>query len=272
MFNVNKEKCIGCGQCVKDCPASAISLNENKAEINNTTCFKCGHCIAICPVEAVSTDDYNMEEVIPYDKAKFTVDAENLLNFIKFRRSTRRFKNQKVEKEKIEKIIDAGRFTQTSTNMQDVSYTIVKDSIPELRRMTLGTLNAMADKMLGSEETPKHLLKYAHMWKRMYESFVENPDGPDQLFFKAPLLIIVKAQNETDRGLASAKMELMIDALGLGTYFSGFFERAASMNPKIGEMIGLKEGEKIISCMVVGYPRVEYKRTVPRKPARVTRM
>lgn len=44
------------------------------------------------------------------------------------------------------------------------------------------------------------------------------------------------------------------------------------MNPKIGEMIGLKEGEKIISCMVVGYPRVEYKRTVPRKPARVTRM
>ena len=272
MFNVNKEKCIGCSQCVKDCPASAISLNENKAEINNTTCFKCGHCIAICPVEAVSTDDYNMEEVIPYDKAKFTVDAENLLNFIKFRRSTRRFKNQKVEKEKIEKIIDAGRFTQTSTNMQDVSYTIVKDSIPELRRMTLGTLNAMADKMLGSEETPKHLLKYAHMWKRMYESFVENPDGPDQLFFKAPLLIIVKAQNEIDGGLASAKMELMIDALGLGTYFSGFFERAAAMNPKIGEMIGLKEGEKIISCMVIGYPRVEYKRTVPRKEARITRI
>ena len=33
MFNVNKEKCIGCSQCVKDCPVSAISLNENKAEI-----------------------------------------------------------------------------------------------------------------------------------------------------------------------------------------------------------------------------------------------
>ena len=65
----------------------------------------------------------------------------------------------------------------------------------------------------------------------MYESFVENPDGHDQLFFKAPLLIIVKAQNEIDGGLASAKMELMIDALGLGTYFSGFFERAASMKP-----------------------------------------
>ena len=46
MFNVNKEKCIGCSQCVKDCPVSAISLVDNKAEINNERCFKCGHCIA----------------------------------------------------------------------------------------------------------------------------------------------------------------------------------------------------------------------------------
>mgnify|MGYP002673546163 CR=1 FL=1 len=244
---VDRDKCIGCTLCKQDCIVSDIEMIDKKAHIRNLTCIKCGHCIAICPVKAVSCDDeeeYSMEEVIPYEK----------------------------EEEKIEKIIDAGRFTQTSTNMQDVSYTIVKDSIPELRRMTLGTLNAMADKMLGSEETPKHLLKYAHMWKRMYESFVENPDGHDQLFFKAPLLIIVKAQNEIDGGLASAKMELMIDALRLGTYFSGFFERAASMNPKIGEMIGLKEGEKIISCMVIGYPRVEYKRTVPRKDSRITRL
>ena len=269
---VDREKCIACRQCIQDCPTRVISLKDGKADINNEGCIKCAHCVAVCPVDAVSTDDYNMSEVKPYNKETFTVEAENLLNFIKFRRSVRLFKKDEIEEEKIEKIIDAGRFTQTSTNMQDVSYTIVKDSIPELRRMTLGTLNAMADKMLGSEETPKHLLKYAHMWKRMYESFVENPDGHDQLFFKAPLLIIVKAQNEIDGGLASAKMELMIDALGLGTYFSGFFERAAAMNPKIGEMIGLKEGEKIISCMVIGYPRVEYKRTVPRKEARITRM
>ena len=86
MFSVNKEKCIGCSQCVKDCPVSTISLVDNKAEINNERCFKCGHCIAICPVEAVSTDDYNMEDVIPYDNDSFTVEADNLLNFIKFRR------------------------------------------------------------------------------------------------------------------------------------------------------------------------------------------
>ena len=132
MFSVNKEKCIGCSQCVKDCPVSTISLVDNKAEINNERCFKCGHCIAICPVEAVSTDDYNMEDVIPYDNDSFTVEADNLLNFIKFRRSVRRFKDKEVEQEKIEKIIEAGRFTQTSTNSQDVSYVVVREKLDEL--------------------------------------------------------------------------------------------------------------------------------------------
>ena len=33
MFNVNKEKCIGCSQCVKDCPVSAISLVDKESRI-----------------------------------------------------------------------------------------------------------------------------------------------------------------------------------------------------------------------------------------------
>ena len=250
MFNVNKEKCIGCSQCVKDCPVSAISLNENKAEINNTTCFKCGHCIAICPVEAVSTDDYNMEEVIPYDKAKFTVDAENLLNFIKFRRSTRRFKNQKVEKEKIEKIIDAGRFTQTSTNSQDVSYTVVTDKLDELKELAYESLKKKGEYILAN-------------FYDMYKKDKKN----DKLFFNAPLAIFVSSPNVTNGTLASSNMELMTDALGLGTFFSGFLLIAAKDNQPMLDLLGVKDHSQLSSCLVIGYPDVKYNRTVPRKEA-----
>ena len=100
MFNVDKEKCIACKQCINDCPVSDITLEENKANIKNKSCIKCGHCIAICPTKAVSTNHYNMDDVIEYNKEDFTVDADNLLNFIKFRRSVRSFKNKKVEKKK----------------------------------------------------------------------------------------------------------------------------------------------------------------------------
>ena len=104
MFIVDKEKCIACKQCINDCPVNDIILKDNKAHVKNESCIKCGHCVAICPTKAVSTNDYDMDDVIEYNKESFTVDADNLLNFIKFRRSIRNFKNKKIEKEKIEAI------------------------------------------------------------------------------------------------------------------------------------------------------------------------
>ncbi|MGL5313086.1 MAG: DUF362 domain-containing protein, partial [Peptostreptococcaceae bacterium] len=71
MFKVNIEKCISCGACIKDCPVKDIEFVEKKASIKNNACVKCGHCIAICPVKAISTDDYDMNEVIEYNKNDF---------------------------------------------------------------------------------------------------------------------------------------------------------------------------------------------------------
>ena len=150
MFKVDREKCIACKQCIKDCPVRVISLEEGKAYINNEGCIKCGHCIAICPVEAVSTDDYDMSEVKPYDKETFAIESENLLNFIKFRRSVRRFKDMPVEKEKLKQIIEAGRFTQTSTNSQDVSYTVVTDKLPLLKELTYESLKQKGEYNLAN--------------------------------------------------------------------------------------------------------------------------
>ena len=159
--SVDREKCIACKQCIKDCPVRVISLQEGKAYINNEGCIKCGHCIAVCPVEAVSTDDYDMSEVKPYDKETFTVESETLLNFIKFRRSVRRFKDMPVEKEKIQQIIEAGRFTQTSTNSQDVSYTVVTDKLPQLKELTYESLNQKGQYILANLTPETEYLKAA---------------------------------------------------------------------------------------------------------------
>jgi nitroreductase/Pyruvate/2-oxoacid:ferredoxin oxidoreductase delta subunit len=271
MMNVDIKKCIGCGLCVKDCFPNDIEIVDGKAKINNVRCFKCGHCIAVCPKAAISTDEYNMEDVNDYNREEFLVDADNLLNFIKFRRTVRQFKSKEVERDKISKIIEAGRFTQTGSNMQDVSYIVVEKGLQELKALTFESLKEIGENMLANL-TPETMIykRYAEMWIKMYEEHLENPNENDKLFFNAPAIIIVTANSGVNGALASSNMELMTNALGLGTFFSGFFVRAAQENKKILDFIGVKEGKQIVTCMVMGYPNVKYSRTVPRKDADIS--
>ncbi|WP_099189581.1 nitroreductase family protein [Tepidibacter mesophilus] len=268
MIKVDSGKCIGCMQCVKDCFPNDIQMINGKAKVNNITCIKCGHCIAVCPKGAVSTDEYNMKDVKDYNKEEFTVDADNLLNLIKFRRSVRQFTNKEVEEEKITKIIESGRFTQTGINLQDVSYIVVREGLDELKSLTFQTLSNVGKNLLDNL-TPETMpfKKYGQMWIKMYEEYKKNPIENDKLFFNAPAVIIVTANSPLNGALASSNMELMTNALGLGTFFSGFFVKAAEENKKIMDLLGVKDGKKIVTCMVIGYPNVKYLRTVPRKKA-----
>lgn len=70
MVQINKELCIGCGKCVKDCPVFCISITDHRASASGD-CMNCGHCAALCPKEAVSIPGYDMDDVEIYDKTTF---------------------------------------------------------------------------------------------------------------------------------------------------------------------------------------------------------
>ena len=61
-FVIDKEKCIGCSMCAKQCPAEAIHKTDYVApghklpslEIDAEKCVKCGACIGTCKFKAIS--------------------------------------------------------------------------------------------------------------------------------------------------------------------------------------------------------------------------
>jgi len=54
MIRIRRDECVGCGLCVENCPFQAISLINNKAEINQHKCSQCRICLTICPRGAVA--------------------------------------------------------------------------------------------------------------------------------------------------------------------------------------------------------------------------
>jgi len=60
-YNIDEEKCIGCGKCQRMCPADAIVRTEHIPEghklasmaINQAKCLKCGACMEGCKFNAI---------------------------------------------------------------------------------------------------------------------------------------------------------------------------------------------------------------------------
>ena len=61
-YEIDPEKCIGCGMCAKGCPANCISRTDYIApkhklasmKIDSNACVKCGACMATCKFGAIS--------------------------------------------------------------------------------------------------------------------------------------------------------------------------------------------------------------------------
>lgn len=248
---IDKEKCIGCGQCAADCVAQCISLKDGKAEVNEPLCIGCGHCYAICPKNAVTLTGWGEVPETPVAEA---VKPEVLMGMMKRRRSTRQFQDKPVPQEVIDQLLEAARYCPTAENHQVVEYLILDEKKAQAEAMAVEGLRKM--KKLLDKVVPA----------------LANQDIDDHFFFKgAPLVILVTNKADMDNGLAASYIELMANSLGLGVLYSGFFRVAAKINPRLRKLLKIRRGYHLTACMVIGYPKVQYQRIPPRLPVKVER-
>lgn len=63
---VNEKLCCGCQTCVRVCPYSAISYNEEKrsSEVNEVLCKGCGTCGSACPAGAIISKHFTDQQIL----------------------------------------------------------------------------------------------------------------------------------------------------------------------------------------------------------------
>ncbi len=66
--SLDKEKCVGCTNCIKKCPTQAIRVRNGLAHISEGRCIDCGECIRACPHHAKKavTDKFDIKDGYKY--------------------------------------------------------------------------------------------------------------------------------------------------------------------------------------------------------------
>lgn len=256
MVQIDNTKCIHCGLCAENCAVHALIPDaEGSYRCGKLLCFRCAQCVAICPVGAVTMEE--AEPPIPYESGSFDVEPKKLLNAMRFRRSIRRFTGEKVSRQEIETLLEAGRVAPTSSNSQSVGFTVLD---AEFETMRPKIWEAFANMVRAGGR--KGLL-------RRYESYLSAPDQPDTLFYGGTQMLVVTSNIFIDGCLALSNMELLAHTMGIGTLYCGFATRAINGDEALRKYFGITDERQICGCLIIGRTKLKFHRTAPRNPAQV---
>ena len=188
---------------------------------------------------------------------------------IRTRHSTRKFLQKPVEKEKLEQVIEAGRFAPSGGNNQTTHFIVIQDTavLTELARIAREEFA----KMELAPDTYASLAKAIQLSKK----------GSYVFHYNAPVLILTAnrigfGNNMADCSCAVENMMLMANALDLGSCWINQINWL-NENPAMVaylKKLGMRDGETVYVSMALGYPDSEdglpFRRVVERKGNPVT--
>lgn len=274
------ESCIGCGQCVKACPAMVFTLSDKRAyAANSENCIACSHCVAVCPTNSVQHSEFSPEIVHPIDYSQLPSD-EQLLLLLNARRSNRNLSSKPVPRELIDKILSAANTAPTASNLRQVSYTVItrREELDFTIEYTLDYFRRMLKlikmPIVGSliRRFVPGAKRYAKSFERLVKEWEEN--RTDRILRSATALILIHTPRNnrfgaTDSQLAYQNGSLMATALGVSQIYTGFLCSAilADRKRRLAKKLGI-DGE-IHAGMALGIPVAQFPRYVDKCPLKV---
>ncbi len=251
-MQIDSNKCNKCRLCLIECPINIIRIREGDSTPSwigggSRLCLNCGHCVAVCPTAALGLDTMKPEDCIPTGKDWLPTPAQSE-HFLKARRSVRVYKEQPVEREKLEKLIDVARYAPSGHNSQPGQWLVITDKkeVKKLAGLTADWLRWLI------KEQPE--MAAALQAKRVVSGW---DSGLDTISRNAPHLIVAYANQSIlsrDFQIALEYLELAAFSQGLGACWAGYMHGAFATYSPAMEALKLPEGCQSYGSMLVGYP------------------
>ena len=263
---IDDKKCKKDGFCARECSAAIINLNENSAPTllpaDEARCMYCGHCVAVCPHDALR------HALIPETaiKPSLVIDAAQAEQFLRSRRSIRRYDAKPVEKEKIQRLIEVARYAPTAGNGQPVEWIVISDK--ELLRR-IGSLTVEWLRELIKNPQAVAAAPYLPVAIAAWDA------GNDSVLRGAPSLVTAITPSYAGLGLvdltlALSYLDVFAQTMGLGTCWAGLAAGAMENSAAVREAVGIPENYTHYYPIMLGYPAVRYHRLPERKPPKIT--
>ena len=260
-FTIDKEKCIQCKKCVKDCPVLIIDGKTEYPEIKagkEAMCLACQHCLAVCPTGALSIWGKNPEDSV--EVTKEPVAPAKFAELIKTRRSIRKFKKEPLEAALLQDLVQTAAYAPTSKNENSVHLSLVDspETFDKVRVLVYDGIKEAA----AAGNIPEQFA-YLNNFQAVWES-----KGIDVLFRGAPHLLISSAPADATNPTADACItlsyfELYANSNGVGTLWDGFGKAALSVLPQATlEKLGVPAGHVLGEVLIFGTPATRYARGI----------
>lgn len=264
LFSLNKDRCSKCKACVRDCAFKALGIGEDgyPCLAEPSRCMHCQHCFAICPNGAIVFDGKCPEDSVAVEGLPLPKGNE-VINWLKVRRSIRRYRKEDVDRDVLERILHSLGNVPTGCNARGLKFTCIS---------TMASMDAFRAKFLETIENHRDGTKLLPRW--LASPAIQLRNGKGDMFFRGAPGMLVISSDETTPGvttptedIASAItcFELLAESHGIGTCWCGFLKLVQQQVPELLEKtLGIRRTTPFYA-MLFGYPALTYARGVQRE-------
>jgi nitroreductase len=168
----------------------------------------------------------------------------SFLELVKKRRSVRSYLDRPVEREKIERCLEAARLAPSACNSQPWSFVVVDD--PQLK-----------DRVAAETHAPLiPLNRFTHKAPVLIVIIAESPNLTSQIGGA----LTGRQFNLIDIGMACEHLCLQAVEEGLGTCIMGWFDEKA-----VKSLLGIPDKKRVALIISLGYPATDELRVKQRK-------